>query len=325
MASVGMPATNHHFLPQCYLKGFVVDPTKPRLFVVDRQERRSFVTNPRNVASKRNFNRVELEGHAPDAIENIMAQLESDVAPALLRVNAAASLANDSDRAAVLSLVSLFACRNPRFRREFANFEERLMKIIAQMMVSSKDRWEAMVEGAQASGHLQDVHGVTYEQIRDFVRGDEYLIGFDNTHHVGVELSAFDKVFEVIAARTWDVLIAPAGSSFITCDHPICLDWLDPVSAHPLYPPALALAGTSVLVPLSSELVLVGIFEARESEIKEMSAFSVARINGRIIAGSDRQVFAQDDRFCYVLGARPKVMKGSALSADLAFLDHHEA
>jgi hypothetical protein len=54
-----MTARQHHYVPQCYLKGFVKDRKKPKLFVVDCKERRSFSTSPDNVAAERDFHRID--------------------------------------------------------------------------------------------------------------------------------------------------------------------------------------------------------------------------------------------------------------------------
>ena len=74
-----MTARRHHFVPQCYLKGFVRHRNKPKLFVVDGRERRSFHTAPANVAAERDFHTIEIEGFPPDALENSFASFEADV------------------------------------------------------------------------------------------------------------------------------------------------------------------------------------------------------------------------------------------------------
>lgn len=53
---------NHHWVPQCYLKGFTKGRSKKSLlYVTDFQAGRQFPTVPRNVAAGREFNRGEIE------------------------------------------------------------------------------------------------------------------------------------------------------------------------------------------------------------------------------------------------------------------------
>ena len=64
-------ARNHHFVPQFYLKGFARPRSKDgRLTVFDLKTRKSFATRPRNVAARRDYNRIEIEGQDPNAIES---------------------------------------------------------------------------------------------------------------------------------------------------------------------------------------------------------------------------------------------------------------
>lgn len=60
-------ARNHHYVPQFYLKGFP-DPNlqNEQLLVIDKVDRRHFVTIPRNIASQRDFNRINLPDHSLD-------------------------------------------------------------------------------------------------------------------------------------------------------------------------------------------------------------------------------------------------------------------
>lgn len=69
---------NHHYVPQFYLRGFSDGVgRKARLFAVDLDEKKSFKPSVRNVGSKRNFNRVELEGVDPNQLEDELAEHET--------------------------------------------------------------------------------------------------------------------------------------------------------------------------------------------------------------------------------------------------------
>src|SRR4051794_29866502 len=112
-----MIARRHHYIPRCYLKGFSVARKKRRQIVVfDCNAGRSFETATENVAVETDFNRVEIEGHPPDAFEKGMARFEAEAAPALERIIAAKSIANVEDRSYLFNLIGLLAIRNPRLR-----------------------------------------------------------------------------------------------------------------------------------------------------------------------------------------------------------------
>ena len=70
-------ARRHHFVPQGYLAGFTNNGTRAGLLTVfDRVSQSIFLAKPRNVAAKRDFNRVDLEGRPPDYLEQAMGEFE---------------------------------------------------------------------------------------------------------------------------------------------------------------------------------------------------------------------------------------------------------
>jgi Protein of unknown function (DUF4238) len=72
-----MTSRRSHHVSQCYLKGFVANRDDPKLYVVDLKECKNFTTNPINVAVERDFHRIDVDGHEPDAIENAFSDFET--------------------------------------------------------------------------------------------------------------------------------------------------------------------------------------------------------------------------------------------------------
>ncbi|MFM0652914.1 PAAR-like domain-containing protein [Paraburkholderia sediminicola] len=108
----GGQARKHHYVPQCYLKGFARNRSKKsQLYVVDS-------------AVKRDFDRIEVDGEDPNLIELSYAEFESKLAPALVRMDAKGDFPDDADRALILELVALLAVRNPGRREAMRQFKE---------------------------------------------------------------------------------------------------------------------------------------------------------------------------------------------------------
>jgi Protein of unknown function (DUF4238) len=71
---VPMVARRHHYVPKLHLKAFAVPRKKShQTTVFNRGKREPFKIAIENVAAERDFNRIELDGMAPDAFENGMA------------------------------------------------------------------------------------------------------------------------------------------------------------------------------------------------------------------------------------------------------------
>jgi len=75
---------------------------------------------------ERDFNTIDLEGHPPDAFEQAMASVESDIGSALTRINEAQSLADENHRTLLLNLLGLLHIRILDSRRSNALFKRTL-------------------------------------------------------------------------------------------------------------------------------------------------------------------------------------------------------
>jgi len=210
-----MVSRRHHFLPQCYLKGF----SKPRkrgkthhVVVFDRHGKQ-FTSNIVNIVVKHDFNRVEIEGTAPDVFEQKMAKFEGDLAPALNRILEARNLRNAEDRAILLNFIGLIAIRNPRHRESFRNFNEQVVKRMMELATDTKERWEGQMKQGREAGVLKETKTITYEEMRDFVKKNEYRIDLKTDFLIASEMKSFDAILPTLFNRKWVAFTPPTGSS----------------------------------------------------------------------------------------------------------------
>lgn len=315
-----MTARRHHYVPQCYLKGFTVERKKRRqITVFDGVEKKIFTTALENVALERDFNRFEAEGIAPDAFENKLAEMESEFAKALDYIIEKQSIANDIDRANLLNLICSLGIRNPRFRETVRSGHERVSKLMLELTTKTPERWAAQSASAIKSGTLKESDRLTYEQAKDFVERDQYTIELATERHIQLEIGAFDKVLPTFFARKWTLLIASSKSGgFITSDHPVILSFSDPKMRGKMFSPGFGLRNTEVAFPISTRLAVVGRFEGSEAEM-DVGEYVVAAINGGQVAYSERQVYARDANFHYLMTEEEPPRKASKLIDDKRF------
>ena len=80
-------ARHHHYIPQCYLRGFLpIGQKKPKLTVLDLKRTKVFLTGTRGVGGIRYFNRIEADGVSLDSLENSLSSFEGQVATALKKL-----------------------------------------------------------------------------------------------------------------------------------------------------------------------------------------------------------------------------------------------
>src|SRR5471032_3658158 len=175
--ATGGQARNHHWIPQCYLKGFSKNRSKnAKLFVVDTIGRKTFETIPRNVASARDFNRFDAPGVAPDHFESEYSRFEGLADKALERLCTTHHFGNDEDHNLILNLIALLVARNPLMRENSRQFQERALKLMMSITLATKDRYEASLTQAVRAGAVERDSDVTYESMREFVNGERYTI-----------------------------------------------------------------------------------------------------------------------------------------------------
>lgn len=315
--AAGNQARNHHWIPQCYLKGFAKSRSKnAKLFVIDAIERKTFQTIPRNVASARDFNKIEVPGVPPNQIESDYARFEGQVDKALERLCAQRMFGDAEDRNLILNLIALLAVRNPRMRENSRDFHERVLKQVMHLTMAKKERYEASLRRAIDDGAVSPGEDLSFEAMRDFVDRDQYTIEVPTTRHVEQELKLVDTVLPLLGARRWQLLRAPSNAGgFVTSDHPVVLLWSEAKDRGPFHSPGFGLRGTEVIFPVSSDLAMVGTFEGTD-DVVDVEPGIVAFVNGIIVAYSERQVYARDDRFWYIqdpVPIPPAVCRGADL------------
>lgn len=313
----GSSARNHHWVPQCYLKGFARSRSKnAQLHVHDFEANRSFVTVPRNVAAARDFNRVEIDGVDPNHVESGVAVFESSLDKALERICRDREVRDAEDINLVWNLIALLAVRSPGMRENIRRGHEQIMKRVLGLTLASKERYEASFAEAARAGAVNANDILPYERMRNFFDRDQYSLAVSTTHHVQQELKLAHSVLTLLGKRDWLLVRASPGTGgFITSDHPVVLRWTDP-QEQAFGSPGFGLRNTEVLFALSHDLAMIGNFDSGDSVI-DADERQVALFNAAIIGHRGRQIYARDDRFRYMM-RDGRLRRGSDVLRDLA-------
>ncbi len=102
-----MTARHHHYLSQCYLKGFTKGGgKKSKLTTIDLREKKHFETIPRNVGGMRDFNRIDVDGVDQNILENSLAEFEGAAASALRKLEETAVFEGET-KDLILNLIAI--------------------------------------------------------------------------------------------------------------------------------------------------------------------------------------------------------------------------
>lgn len=287
-------ARRHHFLSQTYLAAFTDTGLKDGQFnVLDVRTGKVFPTSPLNVGVERDFNRVDVEGHPPDAIEAALAPLEDEAVTAIRRVIDTQAFPNDKDWNMILNFLGLLAVRNPKLRGSFNHSREQVLRNISGLLVSDRKIWDHHVEKARETGEAIG-DGVSFEDAKQFIESGNYRIEFHQQENLRVEFHAFDKLLPLLGQRIWSVLIAPPdGPEFICSDHPVTLTW----KGRRAGPVGFGLKGTEVFFPLGRRIGFYGVFESPLKPVVKCRPGNVAALNRRVLANAERHAYSALESF----------------------------
>lgn len=288
-------ARNHHFVPQYYLKSFATPRSKDGwLSVFDVEARKSFKTRPRNVAARRDYHRVDIEGVDPNNVETQLANLDNQADKAFRRVIAARSIADRDDFSFVLTLIAQIVITGPTFRDMRANIIRQMGTVMMHNMVATPERWAEVMNGASVDPRIGG-DPVPYEEARAAVENGDVVPVAAKEVLVEQEGRLWPAVLPILEGRRWTLLIAPLGSAgFVTSDRPFSLKWNDARLDNPNYGPGLGTGDTNLIFTLSRDLALVGSFESGGGTV-EIDEMRVAVINLMIFSGAMRQVYGAAD------------------------------
>ena len=216
-------ARNHHYVPQFYLRGFS-DPNRQneQLHVIDKVDRRHFVTVPRNIASQRDFNRINLPNHSINEVEEKLAQIEAEAARVLRYIVKNATLPKDDiDMSYLIVFVAILSANNPQIRDRLINRDREITKQMMLSMVESREVYESRLSDLG----MEDIIG--YEAARAFAESEKYTIDIEDPggYYLARVLDGLDRyVLPDFDTMTWSLVIAEESETdFICSDLPAVL------------------------------------------------------------------------------------------------------
>ena len=284
-------ARKHHYLPQAYLKNFSIEYKNKQLFVLDGSSNKSYVSSILDLAQRRDFNRVEIDGYDPNFIEKHMATFESKLAASIKNIiNGGVFLKETKDY--ILTFIALAVVRSPQMREHFSGFLTTTVDKIMDISLSSEEIWNKCQKD---SG---DKHKLSFSEAKDFFESKKYKITTNKEYHIELEFKLTDVIYPYLQARNWQLITANRQeNTFLTSDNPVRLDWNNPEEIPVLYrrSPGFAMKNTTVYFPLTRHHYLIGTFE-RPSGYLEGTPEIIAACNSHTISFAYKQVFSSDSK-----------------------------
>lgn len=287
---------NHHYVPKMYLKNFASgEGRKASLIAFDLETGKLFKPRLRRIACETDFNRIDIDGEDPYAVEKALSAVEGEVSPALQEIIAAREFPSDEHRNLLLNLMAMLAVRNPRVRSKFGKFLGEIHEKTLSLMLQSRERWESMKQHAVKDG-APDMPEIDYEDVKHAFQSGQIEFTANKNYLVKLDLDMIEPVLQALNLRKWSFLNALGGNQFVTSDDPVVLDFFDGRERTLMNSPGFGVGGTFVFFALSPHLAMYGPLDAPDLPT-ELDARAVARINGVTMRHARRHALAQSEDF----------------------------
>lgn len=315
MSDKGGGARNHHFVPQFYLKGFAKPRSKDgKLFVCDFKERRRFQTKPRNVAARRDFNRVDANDLDPNIVESRLSLIEADMDKGFRNIIGAKSLTSHEDFAGVLTLIARLFLAHPRFRDQRDRFMSDIAKKMMLNMTATPERWASVTSQAKNDGIIDKP--ISYDEMRTAITEERIIPQVNKNVLIAQEFDLWPEIIPILEQRNWTLFESNSQiGEFATSDRPTTLRWSEPSADFGLYGPGLGLSQTSIIFPISRYLAIEGRFEQGGGVVQANSDL-VAAINLATLSSTMRQVYSAEDFLIFDLDRSVRPFSQSELWTD---------
>ena len=310
-------ARNHHYVPQFYLRGFL-DPNLQGegLHVIDKINRRHFVSTPRRVAYERDFNRINVPDHAIDEIERHLAQIEGQAAAVLRDIAQNATLPQNRDMDVLVVFIGILAANNPQIRDSLINIDQEIARQMMQSVVESRETYESRLS------ELGIENPIEYEIMRAFVESENYTINIEDPdgHYLSrVFVGLYDIVLPFFTNMLWSLVIAENDTSdFICSDRPVFLFRIVDLMPFPQPPYTTTPAGLilpnktpqttgpvvhfELTMPLNPCMAIYATTPDNLFPIEYGDKKTIACINGRTIDAAARQIYCPNLDFKFLEG-----------------------
>ncbi|MFO1257249.1 MAG: DUF4238 domain-containing protein [Gammaproteobacteria bacterium] len=269
-----MTKKRHHYLPQCYLKGFTnpedkiwtykkADPQSPFLNAID------------STAVERYFYRFEIEGKEDELEDFLSEQVESRCCDSLEKLRNKQFPTGD-ERKNLAAFFSILYVRTPRHVEYLTAQQNKELNIYAKLNASNKQSFHDSYRLVHP-----DLDEETIEEDRQSILTGDVAFEMKREIILNQMLQAGAIYSFPLAEMKWILLETDEENPFVTSDNPLSV-------FHPqyqpfnFYKPSLGMRDTKVAIPVSKDLILMLFNDERVSDGKILSVKD-ARLEAQVV------------------------------------------
>ena len=297
-----MPETNpkklsrrHHYLPQMYLRGFADEDDL--VWVYERQKNSYLHQGVVNTADKKDFYTiVGSDGQKTDEVETLMANMvEGPVKHIIERLDKRNLTWEGEDRAILALFVALLQDTQLGLRRTKTPSRIRVPPMVVESSSSLTGSSREIIARIYEEKTGEDMTDVSPQELFEMIRDDHFEFKNPRQNNVKMMMSLSLEVAKTLFRLNWEILAAPKGMSFVTCDNPFTVV-LPPFFDDTLEGYGILTPGASTVVPLSHSRTAI-CFHGEGERTRGAVVYKdfLRHTNVVVAANSERFVIAREE------------------------------
>jgi hypothetical protein len=244
-----------HVVPRFYLDGYCRDGL---LSVYDRQKNEFRIQTPHNTgAITHYYTFTDADGRRRYDLEHLMCEYEGKAAQIIRKLSAKEQLTNEK-RSDMAIFVAIMGFRTPDHIDSLKSANGEMIKRMSQMIFGSEKLAKVAVkQNPKNVGLSEGEIEQQAKQLCEFVQRNQFTVETDHQWALGMSMSMFAKVADILVRRDWVVMHRDSEKrSFITGDAPLILTLMQPRQNN-LYGIGYASSDAMVVFPLTQASILV--------------------------------------------------------------------
>jgi len=246
-----------------------------------------FISTKNVAVEKDYYSFTDKRGNKNALIEDMFAELESDVAPVFKKIINRKFNLEKKERGDLISFIALLVTRIKYFRDLVESRKDIYEKVLQKILSGSKTQWDETLNGYNK---LMDknVRMSHEDAVKELSSAENLKLDIPRQDHINLTLNIADLLVERFSKLKWSYLYVKGNKKFILSDNPVTASLPDQpeVTNFGLGPP-----GINIFLPISPKVCLAG-REAGTAAVYDLPAKKVDYINSLVISGAHKFVFA---------------------------------
>ncbi len=210
----------HHYLPVFYQRRF----TDPRglLWMHDLEQNKAKHLHPRAALAIENFNTIETNAGASDAIERGLAEIDGEGATALRRIEQGFWPAFGEVREALSMFIAFQLTRGPGFRAQMDHYTHEITSLMMKVQATRPDSVRRKLHERLGREPTKEEFNEEVKLLRTF--GERFKVSNNRQGHVRTMVGVHEsgQIASILFRRAWS-LESTTSLDFITSDDPVTL------------------------------------------------------------------------------------------------------